>query len=172
MGGTTHQPRIRIKSFECPKSKRNYGKINVWNIRQLVDELFVPSTQWASVLYWRLSDYQNRWGRFGHGSSGFFYGLQGIDIMVSREYYVGWPSFVAGLEYYSVFFVRKIWLRCIHESWTKLELWKDNPASKEEFSTIYLFTEQGTSDFWRFRIVPNLFLIGLSDPHNHLESIW
>ena len=34
-----------MKSFECPKSIRNYEKNNAWNIRRLVDELFVPSTQ-------------------------------------------------------------------------------------------------------------------------------
>ena len=48
--------KIKIKSFECPKSIRNYKKNNAWNIRCLVDESFVPSTQRASVLYWRLLD--------------------------------------------------------------------------------------------------------------------
>ena len=48
--------KIEINSFECPKSLRNYEKNNAWNIRRLVNELFVPSTQWASVLYWRLLD--------------------------------------------------------------------------------------------------------------------
>ena len=33
-------------------------KKNGWNIRCLVDEPFVPSTQWASVLYWRLWDFK------------------------------------------------------------------------------------------------------------------
>ena len=37
--------KIKIKSFECPKSIRNYGKNKAWNIRRLVDESFVPSTQ-------------------------------------------------------------------------------------------------------------------------------
>ena len=36
--------KIKIKSFECPKSIRN-KKNNAWNIRHLVDELFVPATQ-------------------------------------------------------------------------------------------------------------------------------
>ena len=36
--------KIKIKSFECPKSIRNYEKNNAWNIRRLVDESFVPST--------------------------------------------------------------------------------------------------------------------------------
>ena len=33
-------------------------KNNAWNIRHLVNESFVPSVQWASVLYWRLSDFR------------------------------------------------------------------------------------------------------------------
>ena len=37
--------KIKIKSFECPKSIRNYEKNNAWNIRRLVDESFVPATQ-------------------------------------------------------------------------------------------------------------------------------
>ena len=37
--------KIKIKSFECPKSIRNYEKNNAWSIRRLVDESFVPSTQ-------------------------------------------------------------------------------------------------------------------------------
>ena len=48
--------KMKIKSFECPKSIRNYEKNNAWNIRCLVDELFIPSTQRAWVKYWRLSD--------------------------------------------------------------------------------------------------------------------
>ena len=32
-------------------------KNNAWNIRRFVDESFVPSTQRASVLYWRLTDF-------------------------------------------------------------------------------------------------------------------
>ena len=36
---------IKIKSFEFPKSTRNYEKNDAWNIRRLVDESFVPSTQ-------------------------------------------------------------------------------------------------------------------------------
>jgi hypothetical protein len=43
--------KIKRKSFECPKSRRNYEKNNAWNIRLLVDESFVPATQRASVLY-------------------------------------------------------------------------------------------------------------------------
>jgi hypothetical protein len=43
--------KMKIKSFECPKSIRNYEKYNAWNIRHLVDKLFVPSTQRASVFY-------------------------------------------------------------------------------------------------------------------------
>ena len=36
---------IKTKSFEGPKSIRNYEKNNAWNIRRLVDESFVPLTQ-------------------------------------------------------------------------------------------------------------------------------
>ena len=45
--------KMKIKSFECPKSIRNYEK----KYRRLVDELFVPSAQGSSVLYCRLSDF-------------------------------------------------------------------------------------------------------------------
>ena len=48
--------KIKIKSFECLKSIRNYKKNDAWNIRQLVDESFVPASHRASVLYCRLSD--------------------------------------------------------------------------------------------------------------------
>ena len=52
------------KSFECPKSIRNYEKKNTWNIRRLVNESFVPLAQPTSVLYCRLSDFKVRasWG--------------------------------------------------------------------------------------------------------------
>ena len=46
----------KIKSFECPKSIRNYEKKNTWNVRRFVDELFVPSAQQTSILCCRLSD--------------------------------------------------------------------------------------------------------------------
>ena len=40
---------------------RNYEKtiIHTWNIRQLVNESFVPATQRTSVLYWRLTDFRS-----------------------------------------------------------------------------------------------------------------
>ena len=47
---------MKIKSFECHKSIRNYKKNNAWNIRCLVDESFVPVNQQTCVLYCRLSD--------------------------------------------------------------------------------------------------------------------
>ena len=50
--------KIKAKSFECPKSIRNYEKDNALNIRRLVDESFVPATQRTSVLYCRLSDFK------------------------------------------------------------------------------------------------------------------
>ena len=37
--------KIKIKSFESPKSMTNYEKNNAWDIRRFVDELFVPATQ-------------------------------------------------------------------------------------------------------------------------------
>ena len=37
--------KIKIKSFGCPKAIRNYEKNNIWNIRRLVDESFIPATQ-------------------------------------------------------------------------------------------------------------------------------
>ena len=46
---------MKIKSFECPNSIRNYEKKN-WNVRRFGDKLFVPSAQQTSVLYCRLSD--------------------------------------------------------------------------------------------------------------------
>ena len=39
---------MKIKSFECPKSIRNYKKNKAWNIRRLVDESFVPANQQTS----------------------------------------------------------------------------------------------------------------------------
>ena len=34
-------------------------KNNAWNIRRMVNVSFIPATQWASVLYWRLSDFKS-----------------------------------------------------------------------------------------------------------------
>ena len=47
---------MKIKSFECLKSIRNYKKNNAWNIRRLVDGSFGPANQRTSLLYCRLSD--------------------------------------------------------------------------------------------------------------------
>ena len=49
--------KMKIKSFEFPKSIRNYEKKDTWNIRCLVDKSFVPSAQRTSVLYSRLLDF-------------------------------------------------------------------------------------------------------------------
>ena len=51
----------KIKSFECPKSIKNCEKNNAQNIRRLVCESFDPTTQQASVLYWRLSNFIMQW---------------------------------------------------------------------------------------------------------------
>ena len=48
--------KIKIKSFECPKSIKSIRKNNTWNIRLLVDDLFVPSSKQPSVVYCRLTD--------------------------------------------------------------------------------------------------------------------
>ena len=50
--------KMKIKSFECPKSIRNYEKKNTWNVRHLVNQSFVPSARRTSVLYCRLSDFK------------------------------------------------------------------------------------------------------------------
>ena len=48
---------MKIKSFECPKSIKNYGKKNTWNVSRLVDESFVPSAHRTSVLYCKSLDF-------------------------------------------------------------------------------------------------------------------
>ena len=48
--------KIKIKSFECPKSRRNYNENNAWNIRHLVKEMIIPYTHRHIVSYWRLRD--------------------------------------------------------------------------------------------------------------------
>ena len=45
---------IKIKSFECPKSIRNYKKNNAWNIDAWSTSHL---SQWTSMLYCRLSDF-------------------------------------------------------------------------------------------------------------------
>ena len=40
-----------MKSFECPKSIRNYIKKIAWNIRRLVDKSFVPANQRVPALH-------------------------------------------------------------------------------------------------------------------------
>ena len=56
--------KIKTKSFDCPKSI-NLGqsklliiKNNTWNIRLLVEDLFVPSSKQPSVIYCRLTDFK------------------------------------------------------------------------------------------------------------------
>ena len=43
----------KLKRFMQRIMKKN----KTWNIRRLVDETIIPSTQQPSVLYWRLSDF-------------------------------------------------------------------------------------------------------------------
>ena len=48
-----------LSNILAVKSIKNYeNKNNAWNIRCLVDELFVPSTQPANISYRRLSDFK------------------------------------------------------------------------------------------------------------------
>ena len=37
--------KLNIKSFEFPKSTRNYKKNNAWNIRRMVNDSFAPANQ-------------------------------------------------------------------------------------------------------------------------------
>ena len=46
-----------MKSFECPKSIKSMKKNDTWNMRLLVDDLFVPSSKQPSVIYCRLTDF-------------------------------------------------------------------------------------------------------------------
>ena len=54
--------KIKIKSFECPKSMKNYLKKNTWNIRHLVHDSFVPSSKRPRVLYCKLTDFRSNLG--------------------------------------------------------------------------------------------------------------
>ena len=50
--------KIKIKSFECPKSIKSMKKNNTWNIRLLVDDSFVPSSKQSCVIYCGLTDFK------------------------------------------------------------------------------------------------------------------
>ena len=52
--------KIKIKSFECLKSIRNYEKNNAWNIRRLVTWSLGQTNQRTSVLYYRLTNFRSR----------------------------------------------------------------------------------------------------------------
>ena len=41
--------KMKIISFECPKSIKNYIKNNAWNITRLADDSFVPENQRTST---------------------------------------------------------------------------------------------------------------------------
>ena len=49
--------KIKIKSFESPKSIKKYQKKYTWNIRFLVDDSFVPSSKLPSMIYLLLTDF-------------------------------------------------------------------------------------------------------------------
>ena len=74
---------MKIKSFGCPTSIRNYKTNNAWNIRHLVEESFVPANQQTSVLYCRLSNLQ--W---------YIYFLSGLSCLRQKSsvlYMPKWP---------------------------------------------------------------------------------
>ena len=48
--------KMKVKSFECPKSIRNYKK-NIWNVKSLVYDSSVLSDHRPRVLYSRLTDF-------------------------------------------------------------------------------------------------------------------
>ena len=50
---------IKIKSFECPKSIRNYEKKNAWNIRRLVGGSLGQTNQRTSVIYYKLTNFKS-----------------------------------------------------------------------------------------------------------------
>ena len=48
--------KMKIKSFECPKSIRNYEN-NTLNVRCLFEKSFVPLAKQTKILYYRLSNF-------------------------------------------------------------------------------------------------------------------
>ena len=54
--------KIKVKSFECPKSVKILKKNNTWNIRRLVDDSFVQSAKLPSIIYLRLTDLKSMVG--------------------------------------------------------------------------------------------------------------
>ena len=55
------QKKKKLRGFFANNSARYYEKSNTWNIRHLVNESIVPSTQRSIVWYWRLSDSYYSW---------------------------------------------------------------------------------------------------------------
>ena len=58
--------KIKINSFECPNSIKNYEKNNAWSIRRLINESFVPAN------YRRLSDFNTVGHLLNHQLRGFW----------------------------------------------------------------------------------------------------
>ena len=56
--------KVKIKSFECPKSIKSVKNNDTWNIRLFVDNSFVPSSKQPSILYCRLMDFKSTVGNF------------------------------------------------------------------------------------------------------------
>jgi hypothetical protein len=50
--------KIKVKNFERPESIKSIKKNNTWNIRLLVNDSFVPSSNQPSVIYCRLTDFR------------------------------------------------------------------------------------------------------------------
>ena len=53
---------MRIKSFECPKSIRNYEKKDTLNVRRLVDKSFVPSSPANHRIILQIVGFKVGWG--------------------------------------------------------------------------------------------------------------
>ena len=69
--------KIKLKSFECPKSIRNHKKY-IWSVKPLVYDSSVPSAHRPRVLYSRLTDFWIvlpffQFSVFGYASYAIFY---------------------------------------------------------------------------------------------------
>ena len=63
---------MNLKSFECPKSIRNYEKNNAWNIRHLVAWSQGQTNQQTSVLYYKLKSKSIRKSDIVHCAQGWW----------------------------------------------------------------------------------------------------
>ena len=51
--------KFKKRSFDCPKSIRNYKRNNAWNIRHLVDDSFVPLSKRPIISYCKSADFKS-----------------------------------------------------------------------------------------------------------------